>query len=114
MSNFKRDNDKTIRLLELARNEYRKVVQENSLLKCEILGFRQSRSKQKKKIKRKYIVENSDNETDSPYESDDQEKEEKEEDQYPEIKEKKVKTKAVKKPSQNKKQKLFEYINKKE
>ena len=121
LSNFKLDNDNKdrkrkeyIRLLELARNEYRKVVQENNLLKCQILGLRQSRPKQKKKIKRKYIVENSDSETDSPYESDYKEHEEKEEDQYPEIKEKKVKTKTVKKPNQNKKQKLFKHINKKE
>ena len=58
MSNFKLDNDKKdrklkeyIRLLELARNEYRKVVQENNLLKCQLLGLRQSRPKQKKKKK---------------------------------------------------------------
>ena len=121
MSNFKLDNDNKdrklkeyIRLLELARNEYRKVVQENNLLKCQILGLRQSRPKQKKQIKRKYIVENSDSKTAAPCESDYQENEEKEEDQYyPEIKEKKVKTKTVKKPNQNKKQKFFEYINKK-
>ena len=120
MSNFKLDNDNKdrklkeyIRLLELARNEYRKVVQESNVLKRQILGLRQSRPKQKKQIKTKYIVENSDSETDSSYESDYQENEEKEEDQYPEIK-KKVKTKTVKKPNQNKKQKLFEYINKKE
>ena len=119
MSNFKLDNDNKdkklkeyIRFLELARNEYRKVVQENNLLKRQILGLRQSRPKQKKQIKRNYIVENSDSETDSPYESDYQENEEKEEVQYPEIKEKKVKT--VKKPNQKTKQKLFEYINKKE
>ena len=111
LSNFKLDNDKKdrklkeyIRLLELARKEYRKVVQENNLLKRQILGFRQYRPKQKKQIKRNYIVENRDSETDSPYESDYQENEEKEEDQYPEIKEKKVKTKTVKKPNQNKKQ----------
>ena len=76
MSNFKLDKDnkdrklkEQIRLLELARNKYRKVVQENNLLKHQILGLRQSRPKQKKKkknIKRKYIVENSDSETDSP------------------------------------------------
>ena len=90
-------------------------MQENNLLKWQILGLRQSRPKQKKKqIKRKYIFENSDSETDSPYESDYQENEEKEENQYPETKEKKVKTKTVKKPNQNKKQKLLEYINKKE
>ena len=86
-------------------------MQENNLLKCQVLGLRQSRPKQKKKqkqIKRKYIVENSDNETDSLYESDYQENEEKEEDQYPEIKEKIVETKIVKKPNQNKKQKLLE------
>ena len=63
LSNFKLDNDKKdrklkeyIRLSELARNEYRKVVQENNLLNHQILGFRQSRPKQKKQIKRKYIV----------------------------------------------------------
>ena len=121
LGDFKFENDNKdrkikeyIRLLELARNEYQKVVQENNLLKCQILGLRQTRPKQKNQIKRKYIVENSDSETDSPYESDYQENEEKEEDQYPEIKEKKVKTKTVKKPNQNKKQHLFEYINKKE
>ena len=69
-----------IRLLELARNEYQKVVQENNPLKRQILGLRQSRPKQKKQIKRKYIVENSDSETDSSYESDYQEHEENEED----------------------------------
>ena len=54
LSNFKLDNDKKdrklkeyIRLLELARNEYRKVVQENNVLKCQILGLRQSRPRQK-------------------------------------------------------------------
>ena len=81
MSNFKFDNAKKdrklkeyIRLLELARSEYQKVVQENNLLKRQILGLRQSRPKQKKKqLKRKYIVENSGKETDSPYESDYQE-----------------------------------------
>ena len=120
MSNFKLENDNEdrklkeyIRLLELARNEYRKVMQENNLLKRQTLGLSQSRPKQKRQIKRKYIVENSDGETDSSYESDYQENEEKEEDQYLEIK-KRVKTKTVKKPNQNKKQKLFEYINKKE
>ena len=104
MSNFKLDNDNKDRkikeyvgLLELARNKYRKVVLENNLLKCQILGLQQSQPKQKKQIKRKYIVENSDSETDSLYESDYQENEEKEEDEYLEIKEKKVKTKTVKK-----------------
>ena len=60
LSNFKLDNDdkdrkrkEYIRLLELARNEYQKVVQENNLLKCQILGLRQSRPKQKKKDKKK-------------------------------------------------------------
>ena len=52
-----------VRLLELARNEYRKVVQENNLLKRQILGLRQSRTNKKKQIKRKYIFENSDSET---------------------------------------------------
>ena len=54
LSNFKVDNDnkdrklkECIRLLELARNEYRKVVQEKNLLKRQILGFRQSQPKQK-------------------------------------------------------------------
>ena len=60
LSNFKLVNDNKdrklkeyIRLLELARNEYRKVVQENNLLKCQILGLRQSRLKQKKKTDKK-------------------------------------------------------------
>ena len=54
LSNFKLDNDNKnrklkeyIRLVELARNEYRKVVQENNLLKRQILDLRQSRPKQK-------------------------------------------------------------------
>ena len=100
LSNFKHENDNKdrklkeyIRLLEFARNEYQKVVQENNLLKCQILGVRQSQPKQKNQIIRKYIVENSDSETDSPYESDYQENKEKEEDQYREIKEKKQKQK---------------------
>ena len=87
LDNFKLENDNKdwklkeyIRLLELARNEYQKVVQENNPLKRQILGLRQSRPKQKKQIKRKYIVENSDSETDSSYESDYQEHEENEED----------------------------------
>ena len=40
-----------IRLLELARNEYLKVVQENNLLKRQVLRRRQTRPKQKKKKK---------------------------------------------------------------
>ena len=59
LSNFKLDNDNKdrklkeyIRLLEFARNEYRKVVQENNLLKRQILGLRQSRPEQKKKKKK--------------------------------------------------------------
>ena len=63
LSNFKLDNNNRdrklkeyIRLLELVRNKYRKVVQENKLLKRQILGLRQSRPKQNKQIKRKYIV----------------------------------------------------------
>ena len=60
LCNFKLDNDNKdrqikeyIRLLELARNEYRKVVQENNLLKRQILGLRQPCSKQKKTDKKK-------------------------------------------------------------
>ena len=45
-------------------------MQENNLLKRQILGLRQTRPNQKKQIKRKYNVDDSDNETDSPYESD--------------------------------------------
>ena len=63
LSNFKLDNNNRdrklkeyIRLLELVRNKYRKVVQENKLLKRQILGLRQSRPKQNKQIKRKCIV----------------------------------------------------------
>ena len=77
-------------------------MQENNLLKRQILGLRQTRPNQKKQIKRKYNVDDSDNETDSPYESDCKENEEKEE-EYPQIKEKKVRTKTVKKANQNKK-----------
>ena len=77
-------------------------MQENNLLKRQILGLRQNRPKQRKQIKRKYIVEDSDSATDSPYEIDYQENEEKEEEQYAEIKEKKVRTKTIKKQNQNK------------
>ena len=87
--------------------EYRKVVQENNLLKRQILGFRQSRPKQKNQIKIKYIVENSDSVTNSPYESDYQENEEKEEDQYPEIKEKKSKNKNCEKTKSKQKTKVI-------
>ena len=55
LRNFKLDNDNKdrklkeyIKLLELARNEYRKIVQENNLLKRQILGLRQSGPEQKK------------------------------------------------------------------
>ena len=114
MSNFKLDNDNKdrklkeyIRLLELAKSKYRKVEQENNLLKRQILVLRQSRPKQKKQIKRKYIVENSDRETDSPYESDYQENKEKEEDQYPETKEKKSKNKNCEKTKSKQKTKVI-------
>ena len=47
LSNFKLDNDNKdrkikeyVRLLQLARNEYQKVVQENNLLKRQTLGLR--------------------------------------------------------------------------
>ena len=57
LGNFKLDIDNKdrkikeyVRLLELTRNEYRKVVQENNLLKRQILGLRQTRPK--KKIKK--------------------------------------------------------------
>ena len=56
LSNFKLDNDNKdrkvkeyIRLLGFARNEYRKVVQENNFFKRQILGLRQFRPKRKKK-----------------------------------------------------------------
>ena len=81
------------RRLELARNEYRKVVQENNLLKREILGPKQQQQSRAKQIKRKYIVESSDSETNSLYESNHLENEEKEEVEFPRIKEKKVKQK---------------------
>ena len=61
----------------------------------------------KKQIKRKYIVQNSDSETDSLYESDYQENEEKEEDQYPEIKEKKSKNKNCETTNSKQKTKIF-------
>ena len=56
LSNFKRENNNKdrklkeyIRLLEVARNKCRKVVQENNLLKRQILGLTQTKPKQKKK-----------------------------------------------------------------
>ena len=63
LGNFKLDIDNKdrkikeyVRLLELARNKYRKVVQENNLLKRQILGLRQTRPKKKnKKIDKKKI-----------------------------------------------------------
>ena len=61
LGNFKLDIDNKdkkskeyIRLLELPRNEYRKVVQENNLLERQVLGHRQSsRPKQTKTDKKK-------------------------------------------------------------
>ena len=81
--------DKTIKeyvgLLEIAKNEYQKVVQENNQLKRPILGYgQQTQQKQKKQIKRKYIIEERDNETGTECESENQQQEE----EYPEIKEK--------------------------
>ena len=100
MSNFKLDIDikdrkikEYVRLFEVARNEYRKIVQENNLLKRQILRLRQqSHLKQKTQAKRKYIVEDSDDsDTDnSPYEIDYHGEKE-------QLPEKKVKTKTVKK-----------------
>ena len=59
LSNFKLDNGKKdrklkeyIRLLVLARNEHQKVVQENNLLKRQILDLKQYQPKEKKNKKR--------------------------------------------------------------
>ena len=68
LSSFKLDIDNKdrkikeyIKLLQLARNEYKKLVQENSLLKCQILGLRQQfHLKEKTQTKRKHIVEDRD------------------------------------------------------
>ena len=107
-----------INLSELARTEYKKVVQENNLLKRQLLGLKSNQSKPKKAIKRKYIVEDSDSETDSAAESDTESSEEEQQDekiaeveQYPKVKKLK---KTTEKTNSNKKQKLFDYINKKE
>ena len=50
-----------INLLVLARAEYKKVVQENNLLKRQLLGLKSTQAKQKKPpIKRRYVVAQSD------------------------------------------------------
>ena len=59
-------------MLEFARTEYKKVVQENNLLKRQLLGLQSSQPKQEKPVKWNYIVEESDCETDSHCESDTQ------------------------------------------
>ena len=79
-----------VNLLELARTEYKKVVQENNLLKRQLLGLKSNQSKPKKNIKWKYIVEDSYSETDSAAESDTESSEEEQQneevEQYPKVK----------------------------
>ena len=102
-----------INLLALARTEYKKVVQENNLLKRQLLGLKSAQqAKQKKKtpIKRRYIVAQSDSDADSELVSDTTESEE--EQKKTEVRIKKAKEKN--KRNTNKKQKLFDFINKKE
>ena len=78
--------------MELARAEYKKVVQENNLLKRQLLPLKSSQSKQKKQIKRKCVVEESDSDTDTHTERNRPSEEEVEEDkiegveQYPKTK----------------------------
>ena len=99
MSNFKLNIDQKdkkikeyVKLLELARTEYKKVVHENNLLKRQLLGLKSSQLKQIKQIKRKCNIKESDSETDTRPESDKpSEDEEEQEDkiegveQYPKI-----------------------------
>ena len=111
-------NKEYITLLELARTEYKKVVQENNLLKRQLLGLKSTQPKQKKTIKRKYVIEESDSETDSGAESDAESEEEQEDkiedvEKYPEVKNIKQ-NKEKNKRNTNKKQKYFDYINKKD
>ena len=65
-------------MLELARTEYKKVVQENNLLKRQLLGLKSTQPRRKKTIKRKYVIEESDSKTDSEPESDTESEEEQE------------------------------------
>ena len=102
-----------IKLLELATKEYQKVVHENSQLKQQRFALRKA-YQNKKQIKRKYVIEQPEIESDSK-ESGSEEKEE----EYPEIIQRKTKTKETKEPikkskEKNKKQKFFDYTNKKE
>ena len=87
-------------MLELTRTEYKKIVQENNLLKRQLLGLKSTQPRRKKTIKRKYAIEESDSETDSELESDTESEEEQEgkiEDgaKYPEVKKIKKKTKKI-------------------
>ena len=104
-------------MLELARTDYKKVVQENNLLKHQLLGLKSTQLKRKKPIKRKYVTEESDSETDSELESDTESEEEQkgkieDKSKYPEVNIKK--NKETNKRNINRKQKLFDYINKKD
>ena len=101
--------------IELPKKEYQKVMHENNQLKRQVLGLRKAHEN-KKQIKRKYIIKQPDTESNSEQSGSEQSDKEKE---YPEIKPpKKIKTEEIKKPikktkEKSKKQKLFEYINKK-
>ena len=81
----------------LARAEYKKVVQENNLLKRQLLGLKSTQAKQKKPpTKSRYVVVQSDNETDCAAETDTESEEEKKDkieavEKYPEVKIKKKK-----------------------
>ena len=79
-----------VNLLELATTEYKKVMQENNLLKRQLLRLKSNQSKPKKNIKRAYIVEDSDSKTDSAAasntESSEEEKQNEEVEQYPKVK----------------------------
>ena len=92
-------------------------MHENNLLKRQLLGLKSSQLKQIKQIKRKYVIKESDSETDTRPESDTpSEHEEAQEDKIEEV-EQYPKINKIKKKEQtktNKKQKLFDYINKKE
>ena len=89
-------------------------MQENNLLNRQLLGLKSNQTKPKKTIKGKYVVEDSDSKTDSAAESDTEYSEEQQNEEVEQYLKANKLRKTKEKTKSNKKQKLFDYINKKE
>ena len=93
-----------INLLALAMTEYKKVVQENNLIKRQLLGLKSAQqAKQQKKtpIKRRYIVAQSDSDADSDLESNTTESAEEQKKTEVRIKKNKEKNKKIQTKNKN-------------